>query len=68
LAAGRCVEEAEDGEEGRLSAPGGTTDGYVFSLANLEMDLVERMGLHLIGVEDLGDPIELDERIAAVTG
>ena len=33
---------------------------------DLEMDVLQRVGLHLVGVEDLLDPGEADQRLVAV--
>src|SRR5258705_2031622 len=63
----RRVEEAEDREERRLAAPGGTVDRDVFAFANHEMDVGERVRLDFIGEEDLLDALELNEGRSTIT-
>src|SRR5436309_4676561 len=62
---GRRVEQAEQGQQRRLPAPRRPRDRDVVALLDLEMHVRERMGLHLVGVEDLLDALELNERAVA---
>ena len=59
----RRVEEAEDGEERRLPRSGGADDGEPLALLHLEVDVGERMRLHLVGEEHLLDALHLEQRL-----
>src|SRR5262249_8540064 len=65
-AVGRRVEQPQNREQRRLAAPGGAGDGDVLAGADLQVDVVERVCLDLVGVEDLLDTVELDERLGLV--
>src|SRR5439155_26770987 len=56
------VEQAEQRKQSRLPAPRRSRDRDVVALLDLEMDVRERMGLHFVGVEDLLDALELNQR------
>src|SRR6185312_10586485 len=58
----------ENGEQCRLAASGRPADGDVLAFADLQMHFSERVRLHLVGVEHLGDPVEADERWVAIAG
>ena len=55
------IEEPEDGKQRGLAATGGTGDGDVFPLANVDVNAGERMGLDLIGEKHFGDAFEFDQ-------
>ena len=59
----RRIEEPEDREQGRLPAARRPGDGDVLALVDGEVDVGERVGLQLVGVEDLLDAIEPDEGV-----
>ncbi len=52
----------EDREQRRLAAARGPGDRDVLALLDLEVDAGERVRLDLVGVEDLGQALELDQR------
>ena len=58
---GRRVEQAQDREQRRLAAARGPGDRDVLALADLEVDVGERVRLDLVGVEDLAQPLEPDQ-------
>jgi len=58
------IQEAEDGEQRRLAASRGPGNRDVFSLQNVEMHVGQGVGLHLVGVEDLLDALELNQGAA----
>ena len=64
LATGRRVEQAQEREQRGLAAAGRAGDGDVLAAAHLEVHLGEGVGLDFIGVEDLLDAFEADQRRA----
>ena len=54
LAARRRVEQTDDREQRRLAAARWAGHGDILALGDREMDPRERMGLDLVGIEDLG--------------
>jgi hypothetical protein len=59
---GRRVEETEQREQRRLAAARGPGDRHELPVLDLQVDPREGVGLDLVGVEDLGDSLEADER------
>src|SRR6185436_14586672 len=57
----RRIEQPEDREKGRLAAAGRAGDGDEFSLPDLEVNPRQGVGLDLIGVEHLGQALEVDQ-------
>ena len=62
-AAGRRVEQAEDRQQRGLPAPGRPRDGEVLAVPDLEVDARERVRLHFIRVENLGDALEPEQHV-----
>jgi hypothetical protein len=60
---GRRVEQAQDGQERRLAAARGASNGDVLALLDLQVDAGQSVCLDLVRVEDLLDPIQADERL-----
>lgn len=60
-AAGRGVEQTEDGEEGGFATAGRSGDGDVLAFGQGEVDPGQSVGFDLISEEDLGDAVELDQ-------
>ena len=65
LAVGRRVEQAEDREQRRLAAARRSFHRDVLARLDLDVDVLKGVGLHLVGVEDLLDPGEADQRLIA---
>ena len=61
-AAGRRVEQPQDREQRGLAAARGPGDRDVLALLDLEVDAGEGVGLDLVGVEDLAQALEPDQR------
>src|SRR5207249_1136060 len=59
---GGRVEQPQQRQQCRLAAPRRPGDRDVLALLDLEMDIRERVGLHLVGVEDLLDALKLNQR------
>src|SRR5262245_11389950 len=66
VAFGRCVEQTEDGQQGRLAAAGGPRYGNVLAGADLDVDVIERVRLDFVRVKDLLDALEPDQRVVPV--
>src|SRR5207244_11042601 len=62
---GRRVEQAQQRQERGLSAPRRPRDRDVVALLDLEMHVRERVRLDFVGVEDLLDALELNQRAVA---
>src|SRR5207248_8799487 len=60
------VEQPKYGKKRRLAAARRTRDREVFARRHLEMDVLQGVGLHLIGIEDLLDPRKADQRLVPV--
>ncbi|MDF3052464.1 MAG: hypothetical protein K0S19_569 [Geminicoccaceae bacterium] len=67
-AIGGRVEQAQDGEQRRLAASRGARNGDVFAVPDLQVNVREGMGLHLVGVEHLLDGLQADERSSGSHG
>ena len=63
LAVGRRIEQSEDRQKRRLAATRWTFHGHVLAVPDVEVDVGERVGLHLVGVEDLLDAFEPDQGV-----
>jgi hypothetical protein len=61
------IEEAEDRKQRRLAAPRGAGDGDVFARRDLEVDVLQRVGLDLVGIEHLLDPRQPDQGLIAIS-
>jgi len=55
------VEQADDREQRRLAAAGGAGHGNVLAAGDVEVNARERVGFDLVGVEDLGEVLDLDQ-------
>src|SRR5262249_46130224 len=66
LAFGRRVEEAENGQQRRLAAAGGTGNRHVFALGDLHVDAGQRMCLDFVREEHLRYALEVYERLLSV--
>src|SRR5947207_7151407 len=63
LTAGGRVEEAEDGEQGRFAAAGRTLDRDELAALNFEIDLLQGVRLHVVGVVDLRHVLQPDHLV-----
>src|SRR6185369_13955076 len=68
LAVRRRVQKAEDRQQCRLAAAGRAGDRHVLAVADLQVDPGQRVGLDFVGQEDLGDSIEVDQRLIRIHG
>ena len=59
----RRVEQTENRQQRRLAAARRTADGDVLAGPNLQVDAGQRVGLHLLRMEDLGDAVQPDQGI-----
>ncbi len=59
---GRGIKQAEDREQRRLATARGPFYGDVLAVEDVQGDRVEGVRLHLIGVEDLADLVEMNKR------
>jgi hypothetical protein len=59
----RRVEQPQDREQRRLAAAGGPADPDVLARPDLQVHRREGVGLHLLRVEDLGNPGQADQRV-----
>src|SRR5260221_10537006 len=70
--AGRRVEQAENREHRGLTAAGRARDRDVFAAIDVDRDVVERARVRLVAgrvtLEQLGDPVEPDERHVRIDG
>src|SRR5215469_478607 len=62
LALGGSVEQPNDGKQCRLAATRRTRHGDVFALIDLQMDTREGVSFNFIGVEDLGEIFNFNQR------
>src|SRR5216684_2370314 len=62
-AVGGRIQKADDGEQSRLAAAGRPGDGHIFAFLNIQMNPGERVRLHFIGVENLGDILQIDQSL-----
>ena len=65
---GRRIEQTEDRKQRGLAAAGGTGDGNVFALFDVEVDARQRVRLDLVGVENFFDAFQFDEGIVLCHG
>ena len=63
VAVGRRVEQAENRQQRGLAAARRPGDGDVLAALDLEVDPGERVGLDLVGEEDLRDAVEVNQRL-----
>src|SRR5688572_740371 len=61
LAVRRRVQQAEDRKKGRFAASGGTGNGNILTLFDIEVNTSERVRLDLVGFEDFLDVGEVDQ-------
>src|SRR6185437_5466844 len=59
------IQQSENGQERRLAAARGTFHGHVLARLDLEVNVLEGVGLHLVGVEDLLDAGEADQGLVS---
>ena len=62
LSRGRRVEQTENREQRALSATRRSGNREILAVANLEMNIRQRVGLHFVGVEDLAQAAHLHQR------
>jgi hypothetical protein len=58
---GGGIQESEDRQESGFAATGRASDGDILAGDDFEVDAREGMGFDFVGVEDLGDGLELDQ-------
>ena len=62
-AAGGRVEQAQDREQRRLAAARRPRDRHVLAFLDVQVDPRQGVGLDLVGEEDLGESLEVDQRV-----
>ena len=62
VAAGGRIEQAEQRQQGRLTRARGPGDRDELAGLDVHVDVREGVGLDLLGVKDLGDTVEVDQR------
>ena len=65
-AAGWRVEQADDGQQRRFAAARRAGHGDVFALAQCQMHAGERVRFNLVGIEDLGEPFDVDQIVCGM--
>ena len=59
----RRIQQSENRQQRRFPAARGPRNRHIFAPLNIQMDARQRMRLYLIRYENLGDSVELDQRI-----
>src|SRR5918996_3800142 len=59
----RRIEQAENGEQRGLAAAGGAANRDELARPDLQLDAGQCVGLHVLGVKDLGDAVHPDQGI-----